>query len=105
MSAPLQAQLPLDNVEFVSNEQLVDVLRATDATPSQVAELVAINAASRLRALKATFLILAGISLLAVFPAGGLPGYVPGEVPAERAESASGGRGPRRARRKASAVS
>ncbi len=103
--APLQAQLPLDNVEFVSNEQLVEVLRATDATPSQVTEVVAINAASRLRALKATFLILAGISLLAVFPAGGLPGYVPGEVPAERADDASGGRGPRRARRKASAAS
>lgn len=103
--APLQAQLPLDNVEFVSNEQLVEVLRATDATPTQVTEVVAINASSRLRALKATFLILAGISMLAVFPAGGLPGYVPGEVPAERADDASGGRGPRRARRKASAAS
>ena len=105
VSPPLQAQLPLDNVEFVSNDQLVEVLRATDATPSQVTELVAINAASRLRALKATFLILAGISLLAVFPAGGLPGYVPGEVPAEQADDTSGGRGPRRARRKASAAS
>ena len=104
VSAPLQAQLPLDNLEFVSNDQLVELLRATEATSSQVTELVAINAASRLRALKATFLILAGISLLAVFPAGGLPGYVPGEVPAEHADDASGGRGPRRARRKSASA-
>jgi MFS family permease len=102
--APLQAQLPLDNVNFVSNEQLVEVLRATDATQSQVNELVAINAAARLRALKATFLILAGISLLAIFPAGGLPGYRPGEVPAGGADNPSEGRRPGRARRKPSAA-
>ena len=36
---------------------------------------------ARLRALKATFLVLAGVAMLAIFPAGGLPNYVPQEIP------------------------
>jgi MFS family permease len=79
--ANLQAQLNLDNINFISNEQLDDVLATTTATPEQVAEAVAINEATRLQALKASFLILAAIALLALVPARGLPNYVPGEVP------------------------
>jgi hypothetical protein len=36
-----------------------------------------------LQALKAAFLILAAIALLAIFPARGLPHYDPAEVPAD----------------------
>ena len=42
--------------------------------------MVRINEEARLRALKATFLMIAGISLLAIFPALGLPNYVPGNL-------------------------
>ncbi len=69
----LQRQVNLDNINFVSNEQLKGSLSATPATPEQVDAAVLINTAARLRALKATFLILAVIALLAVFPALRLP--------------------------------
>jgi hypothetical protein len=44
---------------------------------------VAINEDARLPALRASFLIVAGISLLSIFPAARLPKYVPGELSAE----------------------
>ncbi len=77
----LKVQVNLDNVNFITNDQLETVLGATSATPEQVAVAVSINEEARLRALRASFLILAVISLLALFPALGLPNYVPGEVP------------------------
>jgi hypothetical protein len=79
----LKVQVNLDQIDFISNPQLETVLSETTATPEQVAEAVAINAEARLQALKVSFLILAGFSLLAIFPAMGLPAYRPGEVPAE----------------------
>lgn len=79
--ASLKGQVNMDNVNFITNDQLETVLGETTATPDQVAEAVRINEEARLRALKASFLILAGISLLALVPARGLPDYAPGEVP------------------------
>lgn len=87
----LQVQFPLDNINFVSNDQLLETLSETTATDEQVAEAVRINAEARLRALKASFLILAAIALLAVFPSGGLPNYVAKEVPADALYTASEG--------------
>lgn len=77
----LKVQVNLDNVNFITNDQLETVLGETTATPEQVAEAVRINESARLRALKESFLILAGIALLALVPAMGLPRYTPGEVP------------------------
>jgi MFS family permease len=82
----IQRQLNLDSIDFISNDQLQTVLGNTTATPEQVAEAVRINESVRLRALKAAFLVLAGFALLAIFPAGGLPGYKPGEVPSDQSE-------------------
>lgn len=80
----LKTQVNLDNIDFVTNEQLETTLtETTTATPEQVAEAVRINVDARLRALKSSFLILAGFALLAIFPALGLPDYKPGEIPAE----------------------
>jgi hypothetical protein len=83
--APVEIQeyVDLDNIDFVSNEQLDDALAETDLTPQQETAFVEINVVARLQALKISFLILASIALLAVIPAGGLPNYVPKEVPAE----------------------
>src|SRR5262245_53415766 len=69
----LKTQVNLDNVTFVTNTHLKDVLARTTATQEQVDAAVAINQEARLRALKASFLILAGIALLAIFPATRLP--------------------------------
>jgi MFS family permease len=78
----LKVQINLDNVDFITNDQLQTVLtETTDASPAEVTEAVAINTDARLRALKASFLILAGFALLAIFPALGLPDYRPGEIP------------------------
>jgi hypothetical protein len=67
----------------VTNRELRSVLGATSATPEQVEVAVAINDDSRRRALRASLLIVAGISLLSIFPAARLPRYVPGELSAE----------------------
>jgi hypothetical protein len=57
----------------VSNDELRSALGATPATPEQVEEAVAINEDARVRALRASFLIVGGISLLSIFPAARLP--------------------------------
>jgi MFS family permease len=79
--ALIEGQVDLDNIDFLSNDQLDEALEGTDLTPQQEAVVVDINILARLRALKISFLVLASISLLAVIPAGGLPNYVPEEVP------------------------
>jgi MFS family permease len=74
----------LDNIDFVSNEQLDEVLEETDLTPVQEATVVAINVEARLRSLKISFLVLACVAVLAIIPAGGLPNYIAQEVPADK---------------------
>lgn len=81
----LKAQVNLDNIDFISNDQLDEVLAETTATPEQVIEAARINEEARLNALRASFLILAGFSLLAIFPALGLPNYKPDGPPVEPA--------------------
>ncbi len=79
----LGQEINFDQVDFISNDQLQAALSATSATPAQVEEAVRINEAVRLRALQATFLLLAAISLLALIPSTKLPNYKPGELSAE----------------------
>jgi MFS family permease len=79
----LEKTVLFDNVDFVSNHALKSALGKTVATPEQIDEAVAINEDARRRAVQASFLIVAGISLLAIFPAARLPKYVPGELSAE----------------------
>ncbi|HOU41991.1 MAG TPA: MFS transporter [Promineifilum sp.] len=81
----LQRQVNLDQVNFISNTQLETILGETTATDEQVATAVAINEDARVRALRASFLILAGLALLAIVPSFGLPNYTPGEIPPEGA--------------------
>jgi MFS family permease len=89
----LQAQVNLDNINFVSNAQLGELMSATTATSEQVTEAVRINVEARLLALKASFLILAAIALLAIFPSRGLPNYAPGEVPSGEVTETKAARG------------
>jgi MFS family permease len=76
--------------DFVTNHELRSVLGGTSATPEQAEKAVAINADARLRALRASFLIVGAISLLAIFPAARLPRYVPGELSADDIVSEAG---------------
>ena len=79
----LRTEVLFDDVDFVTNGKLRSALGETSATSEQVEEAVAINERARLRSLRASFLIVAGISLLSIFPAAKLPDYVPGELSAE----------------------
>ncbi|NOJ45033.1 MFS transporter [Bradyrhizobium sp. WSM 1744] len=79
----LQSQVDLDNITFVSNDRLRSVMQGTTATPQQVEETVRVNTEARLRALKIGLLIMAGLALLAIIPAGRLPNYLPGEIPSD----------------------
>jgi len=78
----LKVQVDLDRVNFISNDRLREVMQRTTAIPEQVTEAMRINTEARLEALKIGFLVMAGIALLAVIPAGRLPDYKPGELPA-----------------------
>lgn len=78
----IQSQLNLDSINFVSNDQLLTIMAGTTATPEQVEEAVRINTEARLRALKVGLLIMAGLAALTIIPAGRLPNYRPGEIPA-----------------------
>ncbi|GIG36481.1 MFS transporter [Cellulomonas pakistanensis] len=77
----LVAQVDLDAVNFVSNDELREVLAGTDADPAQVEAAVALNEEARLNALRLGLLVLAGVSATAVLPASRLPRYRPGEIP------------------------
>ncbi len=79
----LTSAVSMDKVDFVSNKQLTEVLSVTGAPEADVQEAVRINEDARLRALKASLLILSGIALLAIFPASRLPNYVPEELSAD----------------------
>jgi MFS family permease len=79
----LSIEVLFNEVDFVTDDELRTELSATSATPEQVEEAVAINQDARLRALRASLLVVAGISLLAIFPSTRLPKYVPGELSAE----------------------
>ena len=92
----LQRQVNLDNVNFVSNDQLDDIMAQTTATDTQIAQAVQINETARLRALRASFLILGALSLLAIFPSFGLPDYLPDDAPAEAPAKEPSGREKRR---------
>jgi predicted MFS family arabinose efflux permease len=84
----LKQQMNLDSISFISNRQLSTALARKTEASEQVAEAVRVNTDARLQALKISFFTLAGLALLAFFPAGGLPGYVRGELPGSSASSA-----------------
>jgi predicted MFS family arabinose efflux permease len=77
----LQSQVDLDSINFISNDRLQRTMESTTASPAQVAEAVRVNTDARLRALKIGLLIMAGIAMLAIFPAQRLPNYIPGDGP------------------------
>lgn len=92
--------LDISDVDYISNDELTEALDGTAIPDDAVDELVKINTDVRLRALKISFLVLAGLALLGIFPAGGLPRYVPGEVPHD-IEHSQGGQGRRQRIRQA----
>ncbi|MDM7830076.1 MFS transporter [Cellulomonas edaphi] len=81
LTPELVAQVNLDDINFVSNDNLRTVLEGTDATPAQVDAAVQVNTDARLDALQLGLLVLAGLSAIAIAPASRLPRYRPHEIP------------------------
>jgi len=75
------AEVNLDNVNFVTNEQLEGVLAETGASVDEVDEAVRINEEARLRALQISLLGLAALALLALVPATRMPDTGMDELP------------------------
>jgi hypothetical protein len=86
----LKALVDLDDIPFVSNDHLLEVLEETTAAPEQVTEAVRINTQGRSRALKICFLALTGLALVAIFPSGGLPANDEAEALGDAGEPRSG---------------
>jgi MFS family permease len=84
LTPELEAQVNLDNINFISNDQRQTILAGTTATPAQVVEAVRVNTEARLRALKIGLLVMAGLALLTIIPASRLPNYRPEELPADQ---------------------
>jgi predicted MFS family arabinose efflux permease len=85
-------QANLDRASFISNDQVEVVLARMTATPRQREIAAEINAEARLRSLKLALLCLAGLALLMVVPARGLPGgiWMPGRAAAAEASTQVG---------------
>lgn len=94
----LTSQVNLDNIDFLTNPALEAVLEGTSASPEQAAAAIALNEESRLRALQISLLALAAIAVAAIVPAGRMPGFTPGDIPAELS---TGGAKPTAGRKKA----
>ena len=92
LTEEMQTQVNLDNINFVSNNRLLEVLSQTTATPEQVEEAVRVNTEARLTTLRAGLLLMALLSLLSVFPTRRLPDYTPGELPEGQTEQVATGK-------------
>ena len=64
----------LNEANFLTNEQLADVLAQPAPCGPELDAAIAVNAEARLEALKISLLGLAAVSLLAIVPATRMPG-------------------------------
>lgn len=79
----LISEINFDDADFLTNEQLEQVLAGTSASEAEAAAAIEINEDARLRALQISLLGLALLSLLAIVPAMRMPNYREGELPAK----------------------
>lgn len=77
----LISEVNFDDADFLTNEQLEQVLAGTSASEAEAAAAIEINEEARLRALQISLLGLALLSLLAIVPAMRMPNYREGELP------------------------
>lgn len=83
ISEELVSQVNIDNANFLTNEQLHEVLEQTSASESEAAAATAVNEEARLWALQISILGLAAIALLAIAPASRMPKFRKGGFPAK----------------------
>jgi hypothetical protein len=74
-SDELIEEVNLDNADFITNDQLAGILGETSATPEEIEAAVEVLEDARLDSLQLTIMLLAGLALLAIVPAGGMPDF------------------------------
>jgi MFS family permease len=77
---PLISQINLDNVDFLTNDELREFLYELNASEAEIEAAQEVNEETRLRALRASVVVLSMIALLALIPAVRLPTYRAGEI-------------------------
>ncbi|HEY6801868.1 MAG TPA: MFS transporter [Agromyces sp.] len=80
ISDELISQVNFNEANFVTNEQLVDILGSRASGP-ELDAAIAVNAEARLRSLQISLLGLAAVSVLAIVPATRMPGRREGDLP------------------------
>ena len=81
VSNELIAKVNINEANFLTNEQLEATLGERVGSPAELAAAIEVNAEARLRALQYSLLGLAGLALLAIVPAGGMPARMRGDLP------------------------
>jgi MFS family permease len=76
ITAELTDQVNLTNLNFMRDSAIETALKSTTATAEQMSEALRINGEARIQALKIGFLLMSGLSLLAIVPCSWLPGYL-----------------------------
>lgn len=94
-SDELVQEVNLDNADFITNDQLAQLLRTqTSATPAEIDAAVEVLSEARLDALKLTLMLLAALALLALVPAGGIPDFRRPDLTVEDEEGIASGTRP-----------
>lgn len=81
VSQELISNVNISDADFMTNAQLEAAIGERTASDSELAAAIAVNEEARLVSLKVSLLGLAGLALLAIVPAGRMPGRMKGDLP------------------------
>ncbi|MGF6835070.1 MFS family permease [Paenarthrobacter sp. TE4293] len=81
VSPELISKVSINDADFMTNAQLEAAIGDRVSSPSELAAATEVNAEARLRALQISLLGLSGLALLAIVPAGRMPGRMKGDLP------------------------
>lgn len=81
VSQELISRVNISDADFMTNAQLEAAIGDRTANADELAAAIEVNEEARLVALKVSLLGLAGLALLAIVPAGRMPGRMKGDLP------------------------
>ncbi len=81
ISPELIYSVNINDADFMTDAQLEALLGDRAGSPAELAAAIDVNAEARLRSLQISLLGLAGLAMLAIVPAGRMPGKRPGDLP------------------------
>jgi hypothetical protein len=81
VSPELIQKININDADFMTNAQVEAAIGDRVSSPSELAAAIEVNSDARLRALQISLLGLSGLALLAIVPAGRMPGRMKGDLP------------------------